>query len=192
MLISPPLFLLTNTHNKELLAIFESFCTWRHYLKGSLFSIDVVTDHKNLTYFATTKTLIQRQAHWSEFLSQFNLVVCFRLGRLGGKPDALTRQWDVYPKGRDSGFASINPNNTRPIFTQEQLETSLQATSLLPISLQAAELVDVQSLYNDIQSALKSNPITKNFVKGADPRWTSRNGFILLDHQIYVPDQNDL
>jgi hypothetical protein len=46
-----------NTHNKELLAIFKSFRTWRHYLKGSLFSIDVVIDHKNLMYFATTKPL---------------------------------------------------------------------------------------------------------------------------------------
>jgi hypothetical protein len=114
-----------NMHNKELLAIFKSFCTWRHYLEGSLFSINVVMDHKNLTYFATTKTLTQQQAYWSEFLLQFNLIVCFCPGRLGGKPDALTRQWDVYPKGGDSGFASINPNNTCPIFTQEQLEISL-------------------------------------------------------------------
>ncbi len=50
-----------DTHDKELLAIFKAFKYWRHYLKGSTDSIDVVTDHKNLEYFSTTKILIQRQ-----------------------------------------------------------------------------------------------------------------------------------
>jgi hypothetical protein len=64
-------------HDKELFAIFEAFCIWRHYLDGSALLIDVVTDHKNLEYFATTKVLNRRQACWSEFLCQFNLVICF-------------------------------------------------------------------------------------------------------------------
>ena len=46
-----------DTHNKELLAIFEAFRVWRHYLEGSGIPIDVVTDHKNLEYFSTTKVL---------------------------------------------------------------------------------------------------------------------------------------
>jgi len=64
-----------DTHNKELLAIFEAFQNWRHYLEGSASPIDVVTDHKNLKYFSTSKVLSRRQARWSEFLSQFNLVI---------------------------------------------------------------------------------------------------------------------
>ena len=64
-----------DTHDKELLAIFEAFTTWRHYLEGSASPIDVVTDHKNLEYFSTTKLLTRRQAQWSEFLCQFNLTV---------------------------------------------------------------------------------------------------------------------
>ena len=66
-----------NTHNKELLAIYESFQTWWHYLKGSTTPIDVVTDHKSLKYFSTTKILSRRQACWSELLSQFNLAIHF-------------------------------------------------------------------------------------------------------------------
>ena len=46
-----------DTHDKELLAIFTAFKVWRHYLEGSAKPIDVVTDHKNLEYFATTKVL---------------------------------------------------------------------------------------------------------------------------------------
>ena len=41
-----------DVHNKELLAIFEAFKIWQHYLEGSASPIDVVTDHKNLEYFS--------------------------------------------------------------------------------------------------------------------------------------------
>jgi hypothetical protein len=100
-----------DTHDKELLAIYKAFRTWRHYLEGAPLPINVVTDHKNLVYFSTTKLLTQRQARWLEFLSAFNMAIRFRPGRLGKKPDSLTRQWDVYLKGRDSGYANINPHN---------------------------------------------------------------------------------
>jgi len=51
-----------DVHDKELLAIFKAFKMWRHYLEGSASPIDVVTDHKNLEYFSTTKVLTRRQA----------------------------------------------------------------------------------------------------------------------------------
>jgi len=108
-----------DTHDKELLAIFEAFKIWRHYLEGPAYSINVVTDHKNLEYFFTTKILTQRQVWWSEYLSQFNLVIRFRPGHLGTNSDSLTRQWDVYPKEGNTGYATVNPHNFKPIFTQE-------------------------------------------------------------------------
>ena len=46
-----------DVHDKELLAIFEAFKSWHHYLEGSTFPVDVITDLKNLEYFATTKVL---------------------------------------------------------------------------------------------------------------------------------------
>jgi hypothetical protein len=114
-----------DTHDKELLAIFEAFKKWWHYLEGSRTLVDVITDHKNLEYFCTTRLLTRRQARWSEFLSQFNLTICFHPGKLRTKPDALTRQWDVYPKEGDSDYTRVNLQNLRPVFTQEQLASSL-------------------------------------------------------------------
>jgi hypothetical protein len=64
-------------HDKELLAIFEAFKSWRHYLEGAGTPIDIVTDHKNLEYFSTTKLLTHQQACWSEYLSTFNMVIHF-------------------------------------------------------------------------------------------------------------------
>jgi hypothetical protein len=46
-----------DVHDKELLAIFEAFRVWHHYLEGSATPVDVATDHKNLEYFSTTKLL---------------------------------------------------------------------------------------------------------------------------------------
>jgi len=80
-----------NTHDKELLAIFEAFKIWQHYLKGLAYPIDVVMNHKNLEYFSTTKVLTWRQAQWSKYLSQFNLVIRFCPGCLNTKPNALTK-----------------------------------------------------------------------------------------------------
>ena len=50
-----------DTHNKELLAIFEAFKIWQYYLEGSVYPINIITDHKNLEYFSTTKVLTWRQ-----------------------------------------------------------------------------------------------------------------------------------
>ena len=46
-----------NTHDKELLTIFEAFKIWQHYLEGLAYPINIVMDHKNLEYFSTTKML---------------------------------------------------------------------------------------------------------------------------------------
>ena len=80
-----------DTYNKEILVIFEAFKIWQHYLEGLAYLINVVIDHKSLEYFSTTKILIWRQVWWSEYLSQFNLVIRFYPGCLETKLDALTR-----------------------------------------------------------------------------------------------------
>jgi RNase H-like domain found in reverse transcriptase/Reverse transcriptase (RNA-dependent DNA polymerase) len=51
-----------NTHDKELMAIYEAFKAWQHYLEGTEIQIDAVMHHKNLEYFCTTCILSRRQA----------------------------------------------------------------------------------------------------------------------------------
>src|SRR5258708_25132275 len=135
-----------NTHDKELLAIFEAFKSWRHFLEGVATTIDTVTDHKNLEYFTTSKKLTHHQARWSEFLSQFNLRIHFRPGRLGSKPDALTCRWDVYT---DNEVDSTTPPNVQPIFAAEQLTPptiQTQATNLRPPQREITEFLHQQAL----------------------------------------------
>ena len=59
--------------------------------------IKVLSDHKNLEYFMTTKELNRRQARWAEFLSQFNFKITYRPGKQGTKPDSLTRRSQDMP-----------------------------------------------------------------------------------------------
>ena len=81
-------------HDKELIAIIEAFKEWKHYLSGTTHQVKVYTDHKNLTYFTTTKELNKRQTRWSEFLSEFNFQIIYRKGSENGRADALSRRPD--------------------------------------------------------------------------------------------------
>jgi len=182
-----------DVHDKELLAIFEAFKIWRHYLEGFASPIDIITDHKNLEYFSTTKVLTRRQARWSEYLSQFNLVIRFRPGRLGTKLDALTRRWDVYPKGGDNGYASVNPHNFHPVFTHEQITASLRATILTPPTLRAATILDQNQLHSDILATLPSNSSISNHLSHPEGRWSKDDtGFLRFDNRMYVLDNINL
>src|SRR5260370_30803960 len=116
-----------NTHDKELLAVFDCYKAWQHYPEGSGHPIDTVTDHKNLEYFTSTKKLTCQQAQWSEYLSQFNLRIRFCPGRLGTKPDALTCHLDIHPGSRPD----TTPTNVHPLFTPWQLETPPSHASIL-------------------------------------------------------------
>ena len=175
-----------DTHNKELLAIFEAFRVWRHYLEGSGTPVDVVTDHKNLEYFSTTKVLTHRQARWSEYLSQFNLVIRFRPGCLGTKPDSLTRRWDVYPKEGNSDYATVNPSNLRPMFTQEQISTSLRATEMITPVLRATVIMDIEQLNYNILSTLPDDPQYKSHLAEPTPHWSVTPDGFLRHHDLIL------
>ena len=183
-----------NTQDKELLTIFEAFKHWQHYLKGSASSVDVVTNHKNLEYFSSSKILTCHQAHWSEYLSQFNLSIHFHPRCLGAKPDALTHHWYVHSTERDRDYTRVNPHNLKPMFTQEQLASSLRATILLALAIHAAVLMDIEHLHRNILTALPADSIAQSHLSDtSDPRWSTDSTRLLhLDDRIYVLDSNDL
>ena len=81
-------------YDKELLAIVKAFEEWHPELAGTPIEdpIRVITDHKNLEYFMSSKKLNRRQARWAEFLSEFNFQISYRPGKQGTKPDSLTRR----------------------------------------------------------------------------------------------------
>jgi len=103
-------------YDKELMAIVRAFEEWRPHLEGSRHPIQVLSDHKDLEYFMSTKLLNRRQVRWSEFLSHFDFRIVYRPGKAGGKPDALTRRSGDFPKEGDERLltnrhAVLKPQN---------------------------------------------------------------------------------
>jgi hypothetical protein len=78
-------------YDKELLAIVKTLKEFRAELM-SVKNILVLTDHKNLEYFTTTKLLNARQARWAEELATFDFTITYRPGPLNVRADALTRR----------------------------------------------------------------------------------------------------
>src|SRR5260221_5213027 len=139
-----------NTHNKELLVMFEVFKNWCHFLEGSGEVINTVTNHKNLEYFMTLKKLSCWQARWAEFLAQFNMRVHFRPGRLGSKPDALTHRWDLY---MDRDGQEPAATNVYPIFDSKHLaeDPVLAHTGTMEEPMAAAGItMDSKAINGDI------------------------------------------
>jgi hypothetical protein len=65
-------------YDQELGAIVKSLEQWRPEREGSVHAIKIVTDHKNLEYFMTSKLLNRTQTRWSEFLSRFKFKIIHR------------------------------------------------------------------------------------------------------------------
>jgi len=93
-------------HDKELLAIVEAFREWRVYLEGTTLPVQVYTDHKNLLYWTSTKTLNRRQVRWSEALAGCNFEIHHVRGTENAGADALSRRPD-YAKNLDITTTSI-------------------------------------------------------------------------------------
>jgi hypothetical protein len=67
--------------------------------------IHVVTDHKNLVYFSTTRTLNRRQARWLSFLADYDFEIIFRPGAQHGQADALSRRAELEIRPGDAAYA---------------------------------------------------------------------------------------
>ncbi|MBW0582805.1 hypothetical protein O181_122520 [Austropuccinia psidii MF-1] len=106
-------------HDKELLGIVWALKRWRAFLLSISSPFEVLTDHSSLQYFMSSKILTR----WAEFLSEFNLSITYRPGRLATLPDALSCQDDVYPE-RGEDLVSKNPMNYQKMIKQDEIQAS--------------------------------------------------------------------
>jgi len=64
-----------NVPDREILAIIDCMRHWQHYLEGSYHPIQVLSDHKNLKAFMSTKVFNRHQAHWAELLASYDFIL---------------------------------------------------------------------------------------------------------------------
>ena len=199
-------------YDKELMAIIRAFEEWRSELEGAAFPIQVISDHKNLEYFMTTKQLSRRQARWSEYLSRFDFQIMYRPGKSGGKPDALTRRSQDLPKGEDDPRIKIQhqvvlkPRNLELLangLADEPLEENVEASEQsepLEIASDQDEIKTLEELWQEalekdlfpmrILELLRSGARHSKEISLAE--CTEMDGRLHYRGKIYVPDSHAL
>src|SRR5436190_2181733 len=178
-------------HDKEMLAIVSSFQHWHVYLEGTPDTVQVMSDHKALEYFMTTKALTARQARWAEILSQFNFWIMYKPGATNCA-DALTR-WE---QDLDNQIAKKIALWTQTLLGPERLDPRIQAE--LDKDLLNVELCSIDKSGLDfIDELLQANCTATSLqeyceeAKDGKGKWTLENG--LLKHQerlVVAEDQN--
>lgn len=83
-------------YDKELLAIVKCLREWDAELR-SVCEFKIITDHKNLEYFTTTRKLTERQIRWWQELSRFAFRIEYRPGKKNVLADALSRREQDLP-----------------------------------------------------------------------------------------------
>ncbi|SPC63566.1 related to transposon-encoded proteins with TYA, reverse transcriptase, integrase domains in various combinations [Ustilago sp. UG-2017b] len=174
--------------DKEMFAIVAAFKHWRQYLEGAKFPVQVLTDHRSLEYFTTTKQLNRRQARWSELLPDFDFVIQYRPGAQAGLPDTLTRRSDMRPMDKGpSLMQEHNPNNFQALLKPHQLR--LAATGILTVK---------SDITDKIRDALSSDSWTSALLEqahlGSPPLGFAINSMNLLTYwdSVCVPDVDNL
>lgn len=97
-------------YDKELLTIIKCLQEWNSELR-SVQKFKILTDHNALQYFTTVRKLSERQARWSELLSEFHFTISYPPGLLNGVADALSRREQDLLESND---ARANSKTSRP------------------------------------------------------------------------------
>jgi hypothetical protein len=145
--------------------------------------------------------LTRRQARWSEYLSAFNMVIRFRPGKLGEKPDSLTRRSDYYLKGGDRDYTLSQPAKLAPYLharTPSDLTSRDSPTRSCTRCSSSSRLLHPDPRFcgpsRRHQGRLTVDPLAnrelERCLKGSpSPRFSlSSSGLLLMDRRVYVPD----
>ena len=98
-------------YDRELLGIIRALEEWRHYIQGSPYTMNVLSDHKNLTYYWTAQNLNCRQARWLLILSEYDIKLIHTPGHKMIQSDALSWRPDLCPEeDKDNQDVIILPN----------------------------------------------------------------------------------
>ena len=120
-------------YDRELLAIIRALEAWRHFLQGSPHSVEVISDHKNLTYFRSAQKLNRRQARWHLFLTEFNITIKHQAGKTLTQADALSRR-----PGHDEG-----ENDNKDVIVLED-KLFAKSNSAAPINETTSEISQIK------------------------------------------------
>ena len=159
-------------YDRELLVVILALEEWRQYLQGTQHPITIITDHKNLSYIRDPCKLSRRQARWSLFLQNFNIV------------------WQVTPGTK------MAPTNT--LSRRDLIDTTMDNTDMA-ICLEPAVIGALDlTLTRHVQASSASDPLvlyaiknlhmdTPLFPHSSIKDWTYEAGHLYYKGQMYIP-----
>ena len=123
-----------DVHNKELLAIISALQHWRVYMH-SCSELEILTDHKNLQHFNTSKALNGRQIRWSQLIQEYDFKITYNPGRDNGRADALSRRVDIAGEKAKIERPIFRTNEDGSLSPYRHLNTilTIQATNSTPL-----------------------------------------------------------
>jgi len=180
-------------HDKEMLAIVRALEAWRPELEGIPTRIRIVSDHKALEYFMTTKALTGRQARWAETLSRFNFMIMYKPGSQN-RADPLTRR----DQEMDSQMAVKISTRMQTLLRPENLDPRIITDLNLDPVIDIAPVDPAEGSHDLIDDLLQANrtstdlePLRQRATDG-NSGWTLRNGLLLFEDRLVVPEDDDL
>lgn len=165
-------------YDRELLGIVRALEAWRHYLEGAPHPVQVLSDHKNLTYFRVAQKLNRRQARWSTFLSLFELQLLHVPGTRMIQSDILSRLAHLNTEISDNDDQILLPDHLFVRTIDISLKDKITAT------------IDHDPIVREtLQSIAKTGPYT---LKSSVNDWKEKDGLIFFKNRCYVPMNMEL
>lgn len=195
-------------HDKEMLAIIRALEGWRPELEGLQTEgrFGVLTDHRALEWFMSTKKLSARQARWSEFLSRFSFIIRYRPGKQNMLADALTRRTDdVEAQNKIKDFVRtqrvlkqewLDPQIVKELKQNARKVTTVNSPSSKTV-IAVTEEAQAESL-DLIDKLLQANRANEDLADDREEaangseNWILEQGLLKYKGRLVVPDQDNL
>ncbi|RXW13329.1 hypothetical protein EST38_g12526 [Candolleomyces aberdarensis] len=176
-----------DAHDKELLAIIDSFRDMRAWLMGTTHTIAVACDHRNLEYFMKSQPLNRRQSRWSMFLTEFD----FQLDWIPGTQnpaDGPSRRPDFVPKRGDDVLnvtrkALITPYHLSRLYPNLTSEISPPRS----ISALTTLSIDNSELLKRFQDAYHADTKWREAILRGDSDFTAQDNMVFHKGRVFVP-----
>ena len=173
--------------------------------------VKVLTDHKGLEYFMTTKKLTPRQARWAEFLSEYNFIISYHSGKKNKKADALTRKPNERPITEDNERLEhrmqmlLPPERFEHVVNLEPIEVGNSPNDHTTSAADPAEPHgDHSTLPEEIQDANRADKLCiriRAYLEAPSKRAKPTvhlnscrisNGLLMKKDRLWVPEKEDL
>ena len=162
----------------ELVAIVQALEAWRHYIEGIKYPTQVLSDHKNFTYFQTAQKLNRQQARWSLYLSQFNIQLVHQPGKTLTQADALSQRVDHNLGDHDNEEVTLLSDSLFAHAVHTELQEKIRDTT----SCDKRIMGSTTNAWH-----LKKRPTIES-----KEDWSMDDGIVLYKERVYVPSDNDL